>query len=198
MYKVFVNDSPIIFTSSQKKENNFPIYAFDDISFDDVLHKINNLKIDGINLYCTDLLRDWKIFCSHLNIIPAAGGLVVNQKKELLFIYKNNIWDLPKGWIEQGETKEIAAIREVEEECGISNLKLVKPLVTTYHIYYHKGINLKKTYWFLMKSENNKKLTPQIEEGITKVAFKKVSEINEILQNSYANIKLVYDTYQQG
>jgi ADP-ribose pyrophosphatase YjhB (NUDIX family) len=198
MYKVFVNDSPIIFTSSQKIENNFPIYGFDEISFDDLLHKINNLRIGGINIYCTNLLRDWKIFCSHLNVIPAAGGLVINQNKEILFIFRNNKWDLPKGWIEEGETKEVAAIREVEEECGISNLKLIKPLVTTYHVYFYKGINLKETYWFLMKSKNNKKLTPQTEEGITKVTFKKENEIDKLLENSYANIKLVYDTYQEG
>ncbi len=198
MYKVFVNDALIILTSSSQKENNFPTHSFKNISFNKILKQLKSKEIKGINLYSTDLEKDWESFCSNLEVIPAAGGLVLNKKKEALFIYRNNVWDLPKGWIEKGETKEIAAIREVEEECGISNLKLIKPLLTTHHIYFYKGVKLKETYWFLMTSNCVNKLIPQTEEGITEVAFKDETEISEILQNSYANIKLVYDTYKQG
>ena len=62
---------------------------------------------------------------------------------------------------------ETAAIREVEEECGVFNLEIVKKLITTYHIYYQNGMKLKKTHWFLMHSDYNKELVPQLEEGIT-------------------------------
>ena len=198
MYKVFVNDSPIIITSSPKKENNYPVYFFKNLVFDEIIHKLNDKLIKGANIYSTDLERDWESFLNNFHVVPAAGGLVINPKKEVLFIYRNGIWDLPKGRIEKDENIETAAIREVEEECGIFKLKLIKPLITTYHTYYQNGIKLKQTYWFLMTSDYDKKLTPQIEEGITEVKFKKETEINEILQNSYANIKLVYDTYQQG
>ena len=198
MYKVFVNDAPIILTSSSQKENNFPVFPFKHISFDEVLTKLKSKKNKGLNLYSTDLEKDWKCFCSNFEVIPAAGGLVLNKKKEVLFIYRNNVWDLPKGWIEKGETKEIGAIREVEEECGISNLKLIKPIVTTHHIYFHKGIKLKETHWFLMSSNDKKELTPQVEEGITDDGFKNEAEIDRILKNSYPNIKLVYDTYIEG
>ena len=197
MYKVFVNDSPIIVTSSAKKKNNYPVYFFKDVILDEIIYKLSSKKIKGANLYTPDLEKDWRTFCSNLEVIPAAGGLVLNNKKEVLFIYRNNVWDLPKGWIEQGETKEIAAIREVEEECGISNLKLIEPLLTTHHIYFNKGAKLKETYWFLMSSDDEKELTPQIEEGITGVGFKNETEIEKILQKTYANIKLVYDTYKK-
>jgi len=130
-------------------------------------------------------------------VISAAGGLVVNPKKEILFIFRNGIWDLPKGWIEKGETIESTATREVEEECGVFNLKIIKPLATTYHIYYQEGMNLKKTYWFLMSSDSNKELVPQIEEGITEVVFKNERDTEEALKNSYGNIKLVYDTFKE-
>lgn len=198
MYKVFVNDTPIIITSSLKKVNIFPTYAFKNVVFDDILQKLTNKDLQGVNLYSTDLENDWKSFCTNMKVIPAAGGLVLNSKNEVLFIYRNGVWDLPKGWIEKGETIEIAAIREVEEECGIFNLKLIKPIVTTYHIYFHKGVKLKQTYWFLMTSDYQKELIPQIEEGITQVAFKNEAETVEVFKNSYENIKLVYDTYKEG
>ena len=197
MYKVFVNDKPIIITSSSKKENNFPLYTFKNIVLGDILHKLNNNEIDGVNLYSSDLKRDWSLFLLNMEVIPAAGGLVLNPKKEVLFIYRNNTWDLPKGWIEKDESIETAAIREVEEECGIFNLSILKKLNTTYHIYFQGGLKLKETHWFLMSSDFDKELVPQTEEGITKVLFKNDTEINEALQNTYANIKLVYDTYKE-
>ncbi|MFT7352970.1 MAG: 8-oxo-dGTP pyrophosphatase MutT (NUDIX family) [Flavobacterium sp.] len=197
MYKVFVNDKPIIITSSSKKENNFPLYTFKNIVFEDILHKLNNNEIAGINLYSSDLEKDWPLFLLNMEVIPAAGGLVLNPKKEVLFIYRNNIWDLPKGWIEKDESIETAAIREVEEECGIFNLSILKKLSTTYHIYFQRGLKLKETHWFLMSSDFDEELVPQTEEGITKVLFKNENEINKALQNTYANIKLVYDTYKE-
>jgi 8-oxo-dGTP pyrophosphatase MutT (NUDIX family) len=197
MYKVFVNDKPIIITSSSKKENNFPLYTFKNIVFDDILRKLNNNELDGVNLYSSDLKKDWSLFLLNMEVIPAAGGLVLNPKKEVLFIYRNNIWDLPKGWIEKDESIETAAIREVEEECGIFNLSILKKLSTTYHLYFQRSLKLKETHWFLMSSDFDKELVPQTEEGITKVLFKNEAEINEALQNTYANIKLVYDSYKE-
>ncbi len=197
MYKVFVNDTPIILTSSSKKENNFPVHNFNDIEVHEIILQLKNKGIDGINLYTSDLERDWKTFLSYMDVIPAAGGFVLNPKEEILFIYRNNVWDLPKGWIEKNESIEIAAIREVEEECGIFNVSITKKLITTYHIYFQNGIKLKETHWFLMTSDYNKKLVPQIEEGITKVLFKNKAETNDALKNTYANIKLVYDTYKE-
>ena len=198
MYTVFVNDKPIIITSSSKKENNFPTYILENIVFNEIIHKLNDININGINLHSTDLENDWVNFLKNMNVISAAGGLVLNPKKEVLFIYRNNTWDLPKGWIEKGESTETAAIREIEEECGIFNLAISKKLITTYHIYFQKGMKLKETHWFLMTSDYDKELVPQTEEGITKVVFKNGNEIKEALQNTYANIKLVYDTYKEG
>ncbi|RCS27734.1 NUDIX domain-containing protein [Polaribacter sp. WD7] len=198
MYKVFVNDTPIIITSSLKKEKNFTSYNFNNINFKEILHQTKQKKGIGICLHSGNLESDWISFTSNFEVVSAAGGLVVNAKKEYLFIFRNNVWDLPKGHLEKDETTETAAIREVEEECGISDLTLIKPLTTTYHSYYRNGLKLKQTYWFLMHSDYEGELKPQIEEGITQVNFKKESEIREILKNSYANIRLVYDTYKQG
>ena len=198
MYKVFVNDKPIILTDSLPKENKYKVYLFKNLIVSEILDKLTSNSINGILIFCHNLELSKELFLKKFKTISAAGGLVLNPKKELLFIYRNNSWDLPKGCIEKGESIETAAIREVEEECGIFNLKLIKPLTTTYHIYNRNGITLKETHWFLMTSDYNKKLVPQIEEGITEVIFKNKKAVKEALKNSYANIKLVYDTYKEG
>lgn len=195
MYKVFVNDTPIIITSSLNKENNFPVFLFKNIVFDEVIHKLQKNSIDGINLYSTDLENDWIHFLKNFKVVKAAGGLILNSKNEILFIFKNNTWDLPKGHIEKGESKKTAAIREVEEECGISNLSIKQKLLTTYHIYLQDGLKLKETHWFLMNSDDEKKPIPQTEEGITEVVFKDTKQVLEAFKNTYSNIKMVYECY---
>jgi 8-oxo-dGTP pyrophosphatase MutT (NUDIX family) len=195
MYTVFVNDKPIIITSSQKKENNYPVYFLKNSVTEEIIHKLKNKKIKGVNLYTPDLESDWHSFLKTFHTVSAAGGLVLNTKKEILFIYRSKKWDLPKGRIEEGEALEETAIREVEEECGIFNLKLIKPLLTTYHVYFQNGLKLKETFWFLMTSNYEGELIPQLEEGITQVLFKNEEEVKRALQNSYKNIELVYDRY---
>ena len=198
MYKVFVNEKPIIITSSLKKENNFPVYILENVVLDEVIHKLRNRKVKGVNLYTSDLQLGWDYFLSQIDVVSAAGGLVKNDNNEFLFIYRNEVWDLPKGKIEKGESIETAAIREVEEECAIFNLQILKKLTDTYHIYYQDGNKLKLTYWFLMHSNYSGELIPQIEEGITKVEFIKEDNITEVLKKAYANIQLVYNTYRES
>lgn len=195
MYKVFVDDKPIIITSSLKNETNFPVYQLNNCVVEEIIYKLKNENIPGIILYTEELAKDWVLFLKKVKVISAAGGLVLNQNNKILLIFRNGVWDLPKGRIEKGEIKEEATIREVTEECGISHLILKKPLITTYHFYDHKGIRLKETFWFLMTSSYKGTLTPQTEEGITEVAFKDEGEIAEAFKNTYGNIKLVYNTY---
>ena len=105
-------------------------------------------------------------------------------------IYRLGKWDLPKGKTEKDENIKETAIREVEEECGITNLELIKPLQKTYHIYFIKErIILKTSHWYLMKYDGNEELKPQIEEGIEEVAWKSQDEIEELKNNMYSTIK---------
>lgn len=199
MYKVFVNDKPIILTDSLKNDKNFPVYIFNEIVIDEVLHKLRRGKLEGITLFCTDLSSDWVLFQKEFKVVHAGGGLVVNPKKEILFIFRNDVWDLPKGRVEKGESIEETAVREVEEECGVKGLTLVKPLLTTHHLFYMDNIQqMKITHWFLMDIDYSEKLTPQLEEGITEVVFKNSTEVKKAMLNTYANIKLVIDTYSNN
>ena len=121
--------------------------------------------------------------------IYAAGGLIEKDNK-YLFIFRLKCWDLPKGKLDMGEGPEEAAIRECEEECGITKLSIIKPLAPTYHIYDHKGgFALKKTYWYAMSTKHEGTLVPQLEEHIEKVEWFSKSEIQEqVITNSYPAI----------
>ena len=124
--------------------------------------------------------------------IVAAGGIVINDKNEILFIFRDEKWDLPKGKAEKNENITQTAMREVKEETGVKNLIIVKPAEKTYHIFKRAKKNyLKETYWFKMKTSYDKKLIPQISEGITRVEWISKEKIPSIMKNTYQNIKLL-------
>jgi 8-oxo-dGTP pyrophosphatase MutT (NUDIX family) len=138
-------------------------------------------EILSINIYGPDIKFIWKIFRIYFTEVEAAGGLVRHSSGKYLFIEKNGKWDLPKGHIESGEPPEECALREVHEECGISNHKIIKPLLPSYHTYMWEGISyLKKTSWFLMSYDDEIIFSPQTEEGITGVQWLFPDEISKI------------------
>ena len=143
-----------------------------------------------INNNCKIITDNWESFCKKYTLIEAAGGLVYNSDKQILMIFRNGKWDLPKGKKERKETIDQCALREVEEECGVNNLTIINQVKTTYHVYQINDKNiLKKTFWFKMFTNSNKKLTPQISEGIIKAEWVSKQNIMQKMKNSYANIK---------
>ena len=132
---------------------------------------------------------NWEIFCDAHKLIKAAGGVVYNDNNQLLMIFRNGKWDLPKGKLQIDEDIKTCAIREVEEECGVTGLHITQKLLDTYHTYELKGEKiLKCTYWFEMKTSFKGNLAPQTEEGITEVVWVDKKDIAEKLENSFANI----------
>ena len=139
------------------------------------------------------ITENWESFCAGYKLIEAAGGLVYNDTNQLLMIFRNGKWDLPKGKLEVGENIEQCAIREVEEECGISELLITQQLQETYHTYEINGQKiLKRTYWFEIKSSFKGNLVPQTKEGITAVVWVDEEDIAEKLEDSYGNIKELF------
>ena len=84
-----------------------------------------------------DLLNTIHIFMPKQ--IIAAGGLVTNAQGEILWIFRRGFWDLPKGKLDEGETIQSCAIREVEEETGVGKLSITQKLQKTYHIFKRNG-----------------------------------------------------------
>jgi 8-oxo-dGTP pyrophosphatase MutT (NUDIX family) len=140
-------------------------------------------------LKCLDVDTLFEGLKDKFKYIEAAGGLI-EQNRKYLFIYRLNKWDLPKGKIDKGESPKQAAIRECEEECAITGLKIISELPSTYHIYPYKGAYaLKTTYWFLMKSSFTGKLIPQTEENIEKVEWLDKTAIKkEVTKNTYPSV----------
>lgn len=132
-------------------------------------------------------------FGSQFVPVEAGGGLVVSPRGEVLMIYRNGRWDLPKGKLEPGEEIAECAVREVEEECGISNLKLGKLLTRTYHLYELNGRwILKRTTWYAMKHDGDGELVPQVEEGITDIRWIAPDNLCSYVDNTYATIREVF------
>ena len=194
MYTIFVDEIPIYLTDNLENLAKESFYYKDDITIESVLETAKSKKYSELFLFHVDLKTLWKEFKWFFKIEKAAGGLVTNQNDEILFIYRFDTWDLPKGKIEKGEGKKEAAIREVEEECGISGLTIENKLQKTYHIFQRNEREiLKITHWYKMKTDFEGELTPQLEEGITEVVFKNKEQTKMALENSYENIRLLFN-----
>jgi 8-oxo-dGTP pyrophosphatase MutT (NUDIX family) len=194
MYKVFVNDKPLFLTNEISKETDFQLFLLESIDIKQIIVKMFQNKIKKACLYHPDESVIMKTLRAKIPLNKAGGGLVYNKKGEVLFIFRNGKWDLPKGGIEKGEDIEATAMREVEEETGVNNLTITKKLQKTYHIFRRNGkYKLKITHWFEMQSTFEGTPEGQLEEGIEKVAWLKPSEIPMALKNSYENIKLLFE-----
>jgi ADP-ribose pyrophosphatase YjhB (NUDIX family) len=127
-------------------------------------------------------------------VIMAAGGVVENEKGELLLIFRKQHWDLPKGKLDEGESIEECAVREVQEETGLSNILLGELIDTTLHQYEENGERItKKTVWYKMKGYSTDKLTPQTEEQIDDIKWVNTKDLSLYMQNSYPNIIHILD-----
>ncbi len=194
MYQVFINQSSITFQQQMENENLFSAYNNLYVSkVSQVLSIFNRLenvhKSTDLILHIDNLDALWEELLKTITVVEAAGGIVNNEMGELLFILRNGKWDLPKGKVENGEAISVAAVREVEEECGVNNVTLGAALPTTYHIYWLNGeLILKPTYWYSMSLSGNQKLVPQTEEGIVEVKWVNSEHLGPIFDNTYASI----------
>jgi 8-oxo-dGTP pyrophosphatase MutT (NUDIX family) len=137
-----------------------------------------------------------KMFEDVHTTINAAGGLVLNEKNEILLIERNEKWDLPKGKADANETAEQTAIREVKEETGILHLEILKPICSTLHTYKNDDEQiLKTTNWFLMQTSSSENLVPQTEEGITNIIWVSANDLNKYTSTTYLSIKEVLGMY---
>ena len=162
-----------------------------------VLDLINSkVPMNLLSLYVS--IKDYEGFKTFLKgkykVIKAAGGLV-RKKDKFLMIYRMKKWDLPKGKRENGESNSEAAVREVEEECGVK-VKIGKKICTTWHTYtMNKNNMLKKTKWYVMDLVDDSKIKPSIEEDIEELRWMTQKEVYHALENSYRSIRFVFEQY---
>ncbi|MBQ0117888.1 MAG: NUDIX domain-containing protein [Flavobacterium sp.] len=194
MYKVFVNDKPLFLTNEVIKETDFQFFLLESIEVENLIVKMFQNKVQKAFLYHPDEKVLLKLFKEKIPVAKAAGGIVYNKNGEILFILRHGKWDLPKGGIEKKEKKKAAAIREVEEETGVTGMKITAKLQKTYHVFKRNGVyKLKLTNWYEMHTDFDGLPKGQIEEGIERVYWAKPEEIPAMLENSYENIKLLFE-----
>jgi 8-oxo-dGTP pyrophosphatase MutT (NUDIX family) len=195
-YKIYFDNKKVIIADEADlsfKDHNTLFAAFDN---DKILGDLVQLlltvnSIETLYVYGQNPQLIWESFSSKYTIIHAAGGLVTNKAAHALLIFRKGKWDLPKGKIEDGESTEEAALREVMEECGVKELSITAKLCNTYHIYTlnNKQI-LKVSHWYAMRcNDSETTLKPQTIEGITEAIWMTVTDVLHIVDESYASVR---------
>ncbi len=193
MYKVFVNERQLVLTNKLFETDNKEYYPLNDKAIKQVVKALAKGKLERAYIYHPNHEEILKNFTKTIPLVVAAGGVVTNETGKVLFIYRNDKWDLPKGRLDKGESIKDCAIREVMEETGIEDVKIDNFLRTTYHIFKNNGTyKLKEVHWFAMRSNFQGELVGEAKEGIIKVRWKGPQKIREALENSYANIKILF------
>ena len=193
MYKVFFNQKPLILTNEiQEFSDTEPFIFIKYSNASQIIKALKSTKNTKVYLYHKNFDKLWKTFTNQFPVIEAAGGLVERTDNKLLFIFRNNKWDLPKGGVEKNELIIEAAKREVTEETGVADLIVQNQLSETYHIFKKgKRFRLKKTYWFRMSTNYTGHLKPQIEEGILKAEWISKDGIKDFLNDAFENIRII-------
>jgi ADP-ribose pyrophosphatase YjhB (NUDIX family) len=198
MYKVFINEKVFLIGFNLKKsffDKKFlftTCYTLQD--FEKTLENNEPNKDVIVNFPTLRMME--KIINKRFRIVEAGGGLVINKNKEILFIFRRGKWDLPKGKLEKHEKIKKGAVREVEEECGITNPIVKEELITTFHKFKNKGKEcLKKTHWFIMEYKGDEELVPQLEEDITKAKWMGEEKFDKVFKNTFPSITDVLNAY---
>jgi 8-oxo-dGTP pyrophosphatase MutT (NUDIX family) len=202
--KIYFGDKPL-FLCDVVDEIIQPYVHHDDAVFIDelnshtiksMIHEMQQESIHaGIFLH-SDLDELKKAFFKKFTLVLASGGLVQNENEEILIIFRRGKWDMPKGKLDKDEKLEDCAIREVQEETGLKNIKLISPLTVTYHTY-HEGTKfiLKESYWYIMKVKGEQLLIPQTEEDILEIKWVKANDLGKYRKISFPSIRDVLDVF---
>ena len=196
--KIYFDDKPVYLCNEITNELKEILHHPDAIFIDEVsgpaikslLHEIKKEAFHAGVLINNDLDHLKKEFFKQFEVIEAAGGIVQNDLKQILFIYRLNKWDLPKGKVEKGENFEQTALREVEEETGVTHLQLKNKIGCTFHTYNAFGKHfIKTTHWYHMTCSGEQLLVPQTEEHITALHWINTKDMAKPLENTYASIR---------
>ena len=196
--KIYFGDKPVYLCDEIDDALNEMMHHPDVIFIDELssravnalLHEIKKEDFHAGIIWNNDFAKLQKAFFKHFTVIEAAGGIVQNDEKALLFIFRREKWDLPKGKMEKKETAETCAEREIEEETGVKKLTLKKKIGDTYHVYDEFGKHyLKTSHWYYFTCSGKQELRPQIKEDITAVKWFETKDLKKPLANTYATIK---------
>lgn len=192
--KIYFSNKPLILASSSERLSQFPHYTpligAHTANFHRALQLLEQAEVPGVVLVEEDKARLEKELLWSFYPMHSAGGVVLNEKNEILMIYRRGKWDLPKGKLDEGETLEACALREVTEETGLGNLELHEKICNSMHIYQmQQQYILKYTTWYLMRGNSAYPLLPQKEEMIEEVRWVPQSQVSQLIEQSFGTIE---------
>ena len=200
--KIYFDEKPLFLCDEISSEIESYVHRDDTVFIDEfsgpavksMLHEMQSDKIRAGVLFHKELQELKKAIWRKFALVQAAGGLVRNENKSILFIFRRGKWDLPKGKLDAGESLEECAVREVQEETGLKHLQIEKFILTTYHTYAENGKSvLKESHWYEMSGNGNQMLVPQVQEDIHAVKWVNTEAVNEMLDNSFPSIRDVIE-----
>jgi 8-oxo-dGTP pyrophosphatase MutT (NUDIX family) len=199
IYKIYINETVLILTDSIPTDvedyQEVKLRGFKFSKFYDTVKNLNYPKT--FLIVANDFKEVFKKIKNSMELIKAAGGLVSNEENKYLFIFRKGKWDLPKGKLDKGEVFRTAAVREVEEECGVTIDSCGEKICKTYHIYEVSGVPvIKKTVWYWMRADNQPDLSPQLEESITDAKWLAAGDFMLVRENTYPLIRDVIRTIE--
>lgn len=202
-HKVYFADKPFIITDKLQADEErmssthgtIMLNHYDQASLLQATYSLENTAAKAVIVLTDKAGEAFDLFRSFFTQVQTGGGLIKNEQDEYLFIFRRKKWDLPKGKLDDGETIEQCALREVEEETGLQKVTIDKFLTDTWHSYPERGKRiLKQSSWYNMSASSAEKLIPQTEEDIEEIAWLPKAQWAFVLQNTFQSIKDVLST----
>ena len=203
MVKIYVQNKPLFLVDNLNSEIEDYLHRPTTIFIEELspaavktmLHELEQQEFYYGVMKHNNLTELLEAFKTQLEVIQAAGGLVYTDQNELLLIHRLGHWDLPKGKLDEGETLEECALREITEETGADHLSLERPLQVTYHTYHQKERHiLKESHWYLVKAAQKTPLIPQTDENIAQCLWVPINEIRPYVDGAFASVADVLKT----
>ena len=195
--KIFFDDKPLFLCDAiddliepfVHHDDAVLIDQLDSHTIRSMIHEMQQDKVHAGVFVHSSLEELKKAFFKKFTVVPAGGGLVSTPDNEYLLIHRRGRWDLPKGKLDEGETIEQCALREVEEETGVRDLELGAPLLVTWHTYRQgTHLMLKESHWFHMSLKQRQELVPQTEEDIAEAKWVPAAEIGRYLDIAFPSV----------
>ena len=199
MYIVYFNNKSVRFDRTAHSEGTFQVNGSEFLRTDDIAKLLQIFEIsDSIEIISEDFEKVFAHFCSFFIEVEAAGGVVADREGRVAMIHRRGCWDLPKGHRDAGESLAECAAREIEEECGLSQLAVDEKLCSTIHIYNTYGRwELKRTTWFAVRALGSTATTPQTDEDSALVEWCPIEEaVRRAEHESYPTIAQVMHEYK--
>lgn len=200
MYKVFIDHKPVVFTTKEELSTDKNVVKAKEItSAEELKPFIKKASIaEPVFLISKNPKKAFKSFFESHKKIEAAGG-IVKRKEKYLVIKRKGLWDIPKGRIDKGESAEHACVREIMEECGIEEQKIVGKLTETYHTMKWNGQPaLKHTQWYMLTYNGPKETRPEVKEEITEAKWMTREKMMSIRKKTFGSINEVLDAFEKN